>query len=173
MPPFFNDFHPIVANKVFSISGYLYPIIFFDISDPCSGWRLNIKMWEGIRVDRIVVKSVGFEHANIHVLGNFVQMVSKLVLFTHCDKQHIFQAYDRSYVLPLNVFTDDEDVKMPGQVPSKSTVNAKAKATQTIRPELSGPIQHTLHHINYWEEKYYNGRQLTATNGPDTEAELN
>lgn len=125
-----------------------------------------------------MVGPVEFDHANIHALANFVQMTSRSFLVKHYDKQHIFQAYDRSYILPL--FTDDKDVRMPGKVPkksagkstgksiSKSTDNAKAKATPTKPPESSRPIQNILCHIKNWDV-----RQLTAMNGPDTNVELN
>lgn len=41
--PFLKTFYLIVANKVISVSGSSCPVIFFDISNPRSHWRIRVK----------------------------------------------------------------------------------------------------------------------------------
>lgn len=50
--PLLQNLPPVVADKVSSVVGSLYPIIFFDISDPRSDWCLKVEPWEAVRHQR-------------------------------------------------------------------------------------------------------------------------
>jgi hypothetical protein len=164
--PCFKVFRPIITDKVLSVSGCLYPVIFSDVSNPRADWHINVKPWEGINVDRLVAELIGFDRANIHALSNFVYMVSESVLFKHCDKQYIFPAHDRSYALPRTTFQKDSRPTKTG------TLASKTELTPTESKDAQLSVQHVLHHLHNWEGEYYTPRQLAAMNGPDTEVEL-